>query len=33
MPLVEGLMAEQPDLPPPAREETYELHDSRVAGR
>lgn len=33
MPLVEKLMADRPDAPPPSTEQTYELHDSRVAGQ
>jgi hypothetical protein len=33
MPLVEELFADRPDAPPPAKQEMYELHDSRVAGQ
>jgi hypothetical protein len=31
-PIIGELMASQPDLSPPTKEQTYDLHDSRVIG-
>lgn len=32
-PIIEELFANRTDAPPPSREETYDLHDSRVVGQ